>query len=1779
MKKQNLKSAILFAVALLLIIGSIVPMMTERAMAGSLVSITFDANASDGHVTSATGPKVRTISTYDRQYQYSWSFPNAYRTGYTFGGWYDNASCTGTRVLPTNWKTSQTKLYAKWTPVTYTITFKPNGGTGGPTSQVKTHGKTLTITSSKPTKTGYDFVGWATSAGGSAQYYANGSYTKNEGATLYAVWKKKKFTITIYTSAGGPNGSAYTYTKEYGASFTIPSTSAPTGYYLAGYGIPTATTDVKYHVGDVYKEDKHLTLYPIFYKKTYPVTYYANGGSNPPANQIKTHGENLTLASGSPTRTGYTFQGWGTSANATTVAYSPKAVYTGNEELKLYAIWKINTYSVTYYANGGTGAPAGQIKTYNSNLSLSATKPTRTGYTFQGWGTSAGATTVAYNPSATYTGNAALNLYAIWKIDQYDVVFNANGGTGAPASVKKTYGQDLTLSGTIPTREGYDFKGWATSASGAVAYAANGTYKNNSAVTLYAVWEKKTYSITVLIGSGANGSSYTYTKEHGENFTIPSTSAPTGYYLAGYGIAGATTTVKYRVGDVYKDNAHLTLYTIFNKITYAVNYNANGGSNAPAAQTKTYGQDLTLSGTIPTREGYDFKGWATSATGAVAYAANGTYKDNSAVTLYAVWAKKTYTITIYSNPGGQNGSAYTMTKEHGVNVTIPSTSAPTGHHLAGYGVSGSITTVTYHAGDVYSENANLTLYPIFAADTYTIIYNANGGTDAPVAQTKTYGVDYRLSLTFPKRTGYTFKGWSDTASGSVKWAAGAMYTENKAITFYAVWEEITHTVRLCDNTGTGSNPGSVFSMTKRYGIALALAPCASREGYKFLGYAESQTAAVPDYRIGDVNNDLYTAEADVMLFAVWEISTYDVTYDLDGGTGAVSNLTRNHNIPITISSVIPEKEGYDFKGWEGNTADGGTKMYYGGTSFNENRDLYLTAVWEKKTFLVGYEPNGGTGCPGGQTKVYGEGLILSDVEPSRDGFVFIGWATYPQATVAKYQAGDVYTENANLMLYAVWGYNYINPENYVSSREGYFINKLYKQYLAAPGFLPLAQSGTLDSLGDSVKWTINKLPNGWYTISCGDKYLIDDGNRVSLARFGGDNSHIPLKAVWVVGSYSYHVGGYEETFQFVNYDTRRYLLQDTDNTISGVVSVGMADICDVTSNGSVANRASKWDFLETNEYSGDSNTNLHELTDYSYTLYNIVPNLTIDLFDNKTIQINRNGSIYGLTADDFDYEIIDGSSVALLGTKIEARKCGISMIRATHKLTGTSTVFSVTVPNTGIIVVPGMMGSQLKIDPFDSNQNGSGFEPKMSGYGTDDTYKELIQGLKAQFDGICDVRFCPYNWGKTNADSVAYLENMASEYDRVILICHSMGGLVATKYIANGIANESKIQKAFFIGTPFLGAPKNAYLMTGGNPAELADLGEKISILAQFAIEKGFTEEVALFDLACLYNEYIVESYGEDSEQYMMVPEDFDNSQLGEWIVGSAISATECLTMDSAYELLPCLSRDELLMCGLYDSQLGITCDEILTKIGNETFLKTVFGAQERLQHARSFRLGLWDPQKEHYTSHVDSYYIVGDGLMTINDMDGGGLHNGDGTVPIWSSTLNGKYQDKVMRYTGTNAGHTDLVKNSQVLSDIIYIIETTATENAIETEATENETNDSLSMPNAEYAVTPREKFVDYSLNPDNPHAGGKPEAYEKGLGYTRENADGLISQVHEYVTAGNKPYDIEQTEYGIKYRFRIPVTGPNGKTKNVIAVYQIDKGKSIPRMVTNYLEKKHND
>lgn len=155
-------------------------------------------------------------------------------------------------------------------------------------------------------------------------------------------------------------------------------------------------------------------------------------------------------------------------------------------------IWvsRMNWYDISYNANGGTGAPSGQTKWYDTALTLSSTKPSRTGHSFLGWSASRTATSPTWYAGGLYKDNVDRTLYAVWKPHTYNISYNANGGIDAPPNQTKTYGAPLTISNLKPTKQYYVFLGWSTSeTSDIVAYKPGDSYTDNSATTLYAVWK------------------------------------------------------------------------------------------------------------------------------------------------------------------------------------------------------------------------------------------------------------------------------------------------------------------------------------------------------------------------------------------------------------------------------------------------------------------------------------------------------------------------------------------------------------------------------------------------------------------------------------------------------------------------------------------------------------------------------------------------------------------------------------------------------------------------------------------------------------------------------------------------------------------------------------------------------------------------------------------------------------------------------------------------------------------------------------------------------------------------------------------------------------------------------------------------------------------------------------------------------------------------------------------------------------------------------------------
>lgn len=145
------------------------------------------------------------------------------------------------------------------------------------------------------------------------------------------------------------------------------------------------------------------------------------------------------------------------------------------------------TYTITYNANGGTGAPEGQVKVHDVTLILPEQIPTREGYAFRGWSTTTHPE-IIYPAGAEYTANRGAKFYAIWDVNEYTIRYNANGGYGAPDTQKKIKNEPLTLSSKKPYRKGYEFKGWSTTTHPDVLYSAGAEYLNNYGANFYAIW-------------------------------------------------------------------------------------------------------------------------------------------------------------------------------------------------------------------------------------------------------------------------------------------------------------------------------------------------------------------------------------------------------------------------------------------------------------------------------------------------------------------------------------------------------------------------------------------------------------------------------------------------------------------------------------------------------------------------------------------------------------------------------------------------------------------------------------------------------------------------------------------------------------------------------------------------------------------------------------------------------------------------------------------------------------------------------------------------------------------------------------------------------------------------------------------------------------------------------------------------------------------------------------------------------------------------------------------
>ena len=662
-------------------------------------------------------------------------------------------------------------------------------------------------------------------------------------------------------------------------------------------------------------------------------------------------------------------------------------------------------YDVTYNANGGDGAPTAQKKFYGKNLTLSATSPSRTGYTFLGWSTSSTATSAnsAYNGGATYSSNADLKLYAVWKANNYTVTLNNQGATsGGTAQVTATYDSAMP-SATMPTKTGYTFGGYYSGENGAgtqyytAAGASARTWNIAADTTLYAKWTANSYKVH-FDGNGATSGSMS-----DQSFT--------------YGVPQNLT-----------QNAFGRAYT--------VTYNGNGGTPAKTSDTATYtfnGWALSATGakayndkqsvsnlapsgtknlfanwtaksvTLPaaTRTGYDFNGWYSATSGGTKYGnANAAYTPTGNVAMTAQWTGYPYKVTF----NGNGATAGTMTQQDFVYGTAQNLSenkysrayTVTFNYKDGRSNTSATANATFNGwatsasgAKVYNDKQNVSNLTTTKNGTFPLYANWTPGTVTPPT---------------PTRNGYTFMGWyTNEACTTAATLSNGKYTPTANTVLYAKWDEISYTVTFDVDGGN-----AIAALGYKTSDTSAL-PAAEKTGYSFINWkvtsADGSWTANATYTAGTSVNGKYGSPT---LKAQYSPVTYTITYVVDG---VIS--TETYNIKSTGTLPAKTKTGYDFQGWAiGNNTGNWTEttpLAADTPLAGRYGDVTLTAQWKAKTYTATYNLGTGATTDGAPLNVDHDGTYTFTVSLDAGHNQNIPTVTAVGAAVSQTVSGNMIT--------------------------------------------------------------------------------------------------------------------------------------------------------------------------------------------------------------------------------------------------------------------------------------------------------------------------------------------------------------------------------------------------------------------------------------------------------------------------------------------------------------------------------------------------------------------------------------------------------------------------------------------------------------------------------------------------------------------------------------------------------------------------------------------------
>ncbi len=695
------------------------------------------------------------------------------------------------------------------------------------------------------------------------------------------------------------------------------------------------------------------------------------------------------------------------------------------------------TFSVTYSAIGDVPIDESNYSSLDTVTVLGNTDSLeKIGFTFIGWNTVSDGSGITYLPGATFTmGATNVILYAQWAtIKTFNVTYNGNGSDSGIVpidSLNYKKGDTITVlenSGLL-AKAGSTFLGWSLDLDGDLV--GNKFLMDTNDVILYAQWNSNpTFKVT-YDGNGHTGGvipSDINIYETGDNVIVLGnigslTKSGTTFIGWGTSVDGGLLGSSFTMGE-----DDITLYAQWStNPTFTVTYDGNGSEGGIVPEdTKNYesGVSVTVLGNTGSllKSGSTFIGWSTTIDGALV---GSTFlMGTSNVTLYAQWSTNpTFTVT-YDGNGSEGGIVPEDTKnyESGVSVTVLGNTGSllkSGSTFIGWSttIDGALVGSTFLMG-----TSNVTLYAQWSTNpTFTVKYDGNGSEGGTVPEdTKHYESGTTVTVLgntgFLVKSGFTFIGWSTTIDGDLIGATFTMASEND--TLYAQWSaNPTYNVTY---DGNGNTAGAVPEDINKYeenSVVSILGNTGNLEktGYSFVGWTLFQDGSGDLYGKGE-KDTLLMGKADVKFWAQWNINTYCVAFEVNGGL-KVDSQTVTYNT-FASDPVAPIKSGYTFAGWY--TSQQFTIPFdFAGTAITADRILY--AKWTVNQYSVTYNPNGSTSgdVPGSTKHDYNSVVTVSDNTESlaRFGYVFTGWSTTSDGNTI---VTSFTMDTINVTLYAKW---------------------------------------------------------------------------------------------------------------------------------------------------------------------------------------------------------------------------------------------------------------------------------------------------------------------------------------------------------------------------------------------------------------------------------------------------------------------------------------------------------------------------------------------------------------------------------------------------------------------------------------------------------------------------------------------------------------------------------------------------------------------------------------